>query len=166
MGPGGASPNGRRRLTAVFIVYLAVVAFGVFGPAPAEPVRHAGEGVRRVADEIGAAVPGRSSDEVAGRSSGAGRDEQVLGGFTDEAIANTLMFIPFGVMFPLVFPRWRWWTVPAGVALTATIELIQLLFLSWRSASLEDVRWNSLGAAVGFGLWLAAWAARRRGRVA
>lgn len=44
---------------------------------------------------------------------------------------------------------------PRGWALSAGIELTQLLFLSWRSPSLTDIRWNSLGAVLGFSLWLA-----------
>ena len=65
------------------------------------------------------------------------------------------MFVPFGVQFPLLWPRRRWWTVPAGVTVSALVELVQLVLLSWRDPSVSDVRWNGLGAVVGFALWLA-----------
>ncbi len=155
----GEREPGRGRLLAwVFIGYLAVVAFGVFGPAPGDQIQQAGDGVRRAADEIAVPEPGGSFGDGPGREP----EVPVLGRVTDEAVANAFMFVPWGVLFPVVVTRWRWWTVPAGVALSGTIELIQLLFLSWRSASLNDIGWNSAGAVVGFLLWATAWVAWRR----
>lgn len=148
----GARAPRRRLLSAFFIAYLALVGFGVFGPAPGEPIRHVGNGVRRVADEVRPPAPAPTTAGVKPPA----RPEVLFGGLTDENTANVAMFIPFGILFPLVLPRWRWSTVAAGVALSATIELIQLQFLSWRSGSLTDVKWNTVGALIGFGFWLAA----------
>jgi len=78
------------------------------------------------------------------------------------------MFVFWGVLFPVVLPRRRWWAVPAGAALSGMIELIQLLFLSWRSPSLNDIGWNTFGAILGFILWLAAsalWQRRPSARI-
>lgn len=83
-------------------------------------------------------------------------------GLSSEDVGNIVMFVPFGVLFPARWPRWRRWTIPGGVALSAGIELTQLLFLSWRSPSLIDIRWNSLGAVLGFSLWLGGRAILRR----
>lgn len=140
----------RSLVLGAFIAYLGVVAFGVFGPSPGDQIRQAGDGARKVAGEIGGAVPGGTlgdrSDRVA--------DDRLFGGIEDEAVANVAMFVPFGALFPVLLRRWRWATVPAGVALSATIEAVQLLFLSWRSPSFGDVASNGLGTLVGFVLWL------------
>lgn len=151
--------QGRGRILAWALVgYLAVVAFGVFGPSPGDQIQQAGDGVRQAADEIAVPVPGRSPGDGRGR----GPEVPVLGRITDEAVANVAMFVPLGVLFPVLLPRRRWWTVPAGAALSGMIELIQLLFLSWRSPSLNDIGWNTFGAVLGFILWLAASVVWRR----
>lgn len=156
----GTAPAGRRRVVAgLFVAYLAVVAFGVFGPAPDDQIQRAGGGARRVADEIGAAIPGgRKAPPEAATS------DRLFGNVSTEAAANVALFVPLGLLFPVLLRRWKWWTVPAGVALSATIEGTQLVLLSWRSPSVTDVAWNSLGALIGFALWLvvrAWWRCRR-----
>lgn len=148
-----AKGQGWRRLAlGLLVAYFAVVGYGVFGPEPGDQIDRAGDGARKVAGEIGGAVPGRPANEEA---SGEPTDDDLLVGLDEEAVANVALFIPFGVLFPLVFPRWRWWTVVAAVAASATIEAVQLVFLSWRSPSWGDIGWNSLGGAIGFGLCLA-----------
>lgn len=145
----------------VFAAYLSVVAWGVFGPDPGEQVSRTGEGAHTLESEVRSVVPGGGS--TAGTEPGRGDDKWVFGDLSAEDVGNVAMFVPFGVLFPLVWPRWRWWSVPAGVTLSAFIELTQLLFLSWRSPSLEDVAWNSVGACCGFALSLAgSWSWRRR----
>ncbi len=114
--------------------------------------------MRQAADEIAVPVPGRSPGDGRGR----GPEVPVLGRLTDEGVANVAMFVFWGLLFPVVLPRRRWWTVPAGAALSGMIELIQLLFLSWRLPSLNDIGWNTFGAVLGFILWLAASAVWRR----
>lgn len=152
----GVRPGVRGRLLVVVLVgYLGVVAYGVFGPAPDDHIRRAGEGVRRVAGEIGVAEDENRRGE-AQRQRRRRVENPLPGRLTNEAVANVAMFVPFGLLFPLVVPRWRWWTVPAGVVLSLAIELLQLLFLSWRSPSLADIAWNSLGALIGFSVWLTA----------
>lgn len=137
----------------MFVAYLAVVGYGVFGPEPGDQIDRAGDGARKVAGEIGSAVPGNPGTGEAGTEP---PDDDLLGGLQEEAAANVALFVPFGLFFPLVFPRWRWWTVAAAVAASATIEFVQLVLLSWRSPSWGDIGWNSLGGVIGFGSWLAA----------
>lgn len=153
-----------RVLRLLFAGYLAVVAFGVFGPNPGDELEKAANQVRRAEREVRAVAPGRSSDTTA--AGPRPPEEWVFGDLSAEDVGNIAMFLPFGLLLPLAWPRWRWFTVPAGVALSGFIELVQLIFLSWRSPSLGDVGWNSLGTAIGFGLWLAGswWWRRKRGR--
>lgn len=63
---------------------------------------------------------------------------------------NVVLFVPLTCLATLAVRRitWlQWFAVGAG--LSVTIELVQLLALSGRSASLVDVVSNSLGAWVG-----------------
>jgi len=150
----------RRWLDLVFALFLAVVAFGVFGPDPGEPVNQAGAGARRIGEEV------RSPGGRIGAGSTPAPAGDLVPGLSSEDVGNIVMFVPFGVLFPSRWPRRRRWTIPAGVALSAGIELTQGLFLPWRSPSLIDIRWNSLGAVLGFSLWLAGRAALRRRRTA
>ena len=66
-----------------------------------------------------------------------------------EAVANVVMFVPFGVLVPLV-AGWRpGVVVGVGAAFSAAIELSQLVFFPERVATVQDVVMNTLGAALG-----------------
>lgn len=138
----------RTWLGVFFVLYLAVVGFGVFGPSPARPVAQAGRSARHLGAEVRAVISGGDAASAPKAS------RYVIGDLTAENVGNIVMFVPFGFVFPIRWRRWRWWTIAVGAALSASIELVQLVFLSWRSASLTDVEWNTMGAAVGFALWL------------
>ena len=139
-----------RLLDLVMAVIAAVVLFGVFGPGPGEGIERASDRVQRVGDEVRAAAPERVEEDLGG-----GRVLDRLRELIDaEDIGNVLMFVPFGLYLPLRHRRLRWWTVPIGAAVSAAIELTQLVFLSWRTPSLADVAWNTVGTAVGLSLWL------------
>jgi glycopeptide antibiotics resistance protein len=77
-----------------------------------------------------------------------------FGRLSSEDLGNILLFVPFGVLVPWRFRRLRWWTVPLGIALSGTIELTQLLVVTHRSAQWSDLVWNSVGAVVGFALFV------------
>lgn len=79
-----------------------------------------------------------------------------------EALANVLMFVPFGVLGMLLSRRPAWLVVLAGAGFTTAIELTQLL-VPGRVATLQDVVMNTAGAAVGSVSVLAWRAARRAG---
>lgn len=66
-----------------------------------------------------------------------------------EALANVVMFLPFGVLVPLAGLRRAWAAVPLGLAFSAAIELAQLAFWPTRVASVQDVVLNTAGAALG-----------------
>ena len=65
-------------------------------------------------------------------------------------IKNILVFIPFGILFPV--KRWNV-TLIAVLAFSVSIELIQYAFaLGW--CEVDDVISNAVGAMIGFGLWI------------
>lgn len=64
--------------------------------------------------------------------------------------ANILMFIPIGLFGALTLPKWRWLIVPAAVAASTAIEIIQAAGLPDRVGSPRDVVANGLGAAIGY----------------
>lgn len=67
-----------------------------------------------------------------------------------EVSSNGIMFLPLGALIATLLPRRRWWiAVLAGCATSSLIELIQLLFLPQRFASVTDIAANTTGALVG-----------------
>ncbi|WP_291881228.1 VanZ family protein [Cellulomonas sp.] len=119
-------PRGRRTAAAL-VVYLMLVARVTLWPSPA---------------------PGETFNVV----------RAVVGWFSDrgwpvtyagvEAVANVVMFLPFGVLVGLLVRRW-WIVVLLALATSATIELAQLAFLPTRVPTVQDVVLNTLGAALG-----------------
>ena len=133
--------------------YLVVVAIGVFGPEPGGLLDRVEQGLRYGGRGFLAVLTGHPA-----AASRAGESLPGLWPFGDigfENLANVALFVPLALAFPLLWPRWRWWTVPVGIGVSVGIELAQGLFLAWRTPSLEDVVSNSLGAVIGFSLWLA-----------
>jgi glycopeptide antibiotics resistance protein len=68
-----------------------------------------------------------------------------------QVLGNVAMFVPFGWLLPLLVRSFRSY-VRIGLlaaACSAAIELIQLLFLSGRSPTTDDVILNTFGAIVG-----------------
>lgn len=72
-----------------------------------------------------------------------------------EFLANIALFVPFGILVGLLTRRPAWTVVGLGLATSAVIELVQLLFLPDRVADLRDLLANTLGTAVGVGGLLA-----------
>lgn len=66
---------------------------------------------------------------------------------------NILMFVPVGFLLPVVFNRLRVWhkTLLCSLAFTIGIEVLQ--FFTGRSADVDDVIMNGLGAFFGFGCY-------------
>lgn len=69
---------------------------------------------------------------------------------------NVLLFVPLGILIPLVWSRIRFWRgVAIALGVSVSIELIQYLSRAWgsyRLADVNDVILNVLGACVGLAL--------------
>jgi glycopeptide antibiotics resistance protein len=82
---------------------------------------------------------------------------------------NLLLFVPFTLFAPFVWPRLRtwWWPLAVGLAGSIAIELIQLglsvLAASpYRRSDVDDVIVNTVGAFLGYALFLLGrWASGR-----
>jgi glycopeptide antibiotics resistance protein len=73
--------------------------------------------------------------------------------WVSQAVGNVLLLLPIGLFGPLTMP-WldRWWRVALlAVTVSSCIELAQLLVPD-RSADVDDVLLNTLGALLGYGL--------------
>ena len=70
------------------------------------------------------------------------------------AVGNIAMTIPFGLFMPLLFKRIRFvgTVIICGLCFSLTIELLQMLFTQ-RSAEVDDLIFNTLGAVIGFVLF-------------
>ena len=74
-----------------------------------------------------------------------------------QIIGNFVMLLPLGIYLPLLYPAFRrFWAVLLGSFLaSAGIELLQLI-TRFRSADVDDVLLNTLGACLGYGIYRAA----------
>jgi glycopeptide antibiotics resistance protein len=69
-----------------------------------------------------------------------------------ELFGNVLLFVPLGLLLPLLVPAMRrWWQVLAvGAGVSLLLELYQLAWPGVRKASVNDLLMNALGAVLGF----------------
>lgn len=69
-------------------------------------------------------------------------------------IGNTTMFIPIGVIWPIVFKELDtpWKVIAAGVGFSLCIEILQLPFYD-RVSDIDDLILNSLGYVIGYGIY-------------
>jgi hypothetical protein len=82
-----------------------------------------------------------------------------------ESLANVVYFVPLGLLLVLLAgARWWWAAIAAGLVVSACIETGQALFLPARTATVDDVVANGVGAVLGavVGVLLLSRAARRR----
>lgn len=68
-------------------------------------------------------------------------------------IGNTAMFIPTGIMTPLIYKKRNSFgkTVLTGFLMSLIIEIIQLPF-AVRASDVDDLILNTLGCAIGYGI--------------
>jgi glycopeptide antibiotics resistance protein len=72
----------------------------------------------------------------------------------DDAVTNVVVFMPLGVLIPLLMRRPSWWKVLlTAAAVSLTIELVQLaaqrLFSGGHVADVNDFIWNVVGGVIG-----------------
>ncbi|MDP2183416.1 MAG: VanZ family protein [Actinomycetota bacterium] len=154
----GASRS-RVALEALFALYvlglLGVTLFPILLGTPPEDVLGGG-----IADSVNL-VPLRSLAGIIGVG-----HRQVL----RQIGGNIVLFVPLGVMGPLLWPRMRsiGGLLVVGVVASVTVELLQLAQLGAhvafaRSVDIDDVLLNTCGALVGWGLWRVARALTNKG---
>ena len=71
-------------------------------------------------------------------------------------VGNMAMLIPSGIVLPVVYKKLNsfWKVVAAGAFISLCIELLQLPFPS-RATDVDDLILNTLGVAVGYGIYAA-----------
>ena len=71
-------------------------------------------------------------------------------------IGNTAMFIPSGIVLPVIYPKLNsfWKVLAVGALISLCIEIIQLPF-SARATDVDDLILNVLGVAIGYGIYAA-----------
>ena len=69
-------------------------------------------------------------------------------------VGNTAMFIPTGIILPIVYKRLDHFgkVIAAGAFISLCIELIQLPFAD-RVMDIDDLILNTLGVAIGYGIY-------------
>jgi glycopeptide antibiotics resistance protein len=70
-------------------------------------------------------------------------------------ILNVALFVPLGVLAPLLLRTWRWWqTALVGLAVSAAVEILQFVgditINPGRVADTDDLIANLAGAVLGF----------------
>ncbi len=75
---------------------------------------------------------------------------------------NAGMFVPSGIVIPIIYRKLNsfWKVTAAGALLSLCIELLQLPFAS-RATDVDDLILNTLGAAIGYGIYAAVRKLRR-----
>lgn len=69
-------------------------------------------------------------------------------------IENILMFIPFGILIPVVFPKMRGFIQCAAVAFMSSVLLEAMQFITERGfCEVDDVVTNTVGAMIGYILY-------------
>lgn len=70
-------------------------------------------------------------------------------------IGNTAMFIPVGIVWPIVFRELNkpWKVIAAGTGFSLCIEILQLPFYD-RVTDVDDLILNSIGFLTGYGIYL------------
>ena len=69
-------------------------------------------------------------------------------------VGNAAMFIPSGIVLPILYRKLDgfWKVVAGGALISLCIEILQLPFAS-RASDVDDLILNTLGVAVGYGIY-------------
>ena len=82
----------------------------------------------------------------------------------EQNILNILMFIPIGAILPVLIKKYNWTVPPLALSLSICIELAQLLTRTGLF-ELDDIINNTLGALIGYALYLVLAKCRERREV-
>ncbi len=72
----------------------------------------------------------------------------------ENVIGNLVIFIPLGLMLPLILKRESRNVIVGGIFFSASIEIIQLIF-GLGSTDIDDLLFNTLGTIIGYLLFIA-----------
>ena len=137
----------REILLLIFVVYLSGLAAVTLEPN--HPSRAVAEATRAIDVQ-----PSVASLTCSAASLPTGSRAQ--GFCVRNARGNLLLFIPLGILLPLLWRGLHFWKgIQIAIALSCSIELLQLLSRAWgsyRTADVNDVILNVAGAGLGLGL--------------
>jgi glycopeptide antibiotics resistance protein len=137
----------REILLLTFVVYLSGLAAVTLTPNRSSRLRAQGTGGIELHPSL-ASLTCSSATLPSGSSA--------RGFCVRNARGNFLLFLPLGILLPLVWGRLRFWRgVQIAIALSFSIELIQYLSSAlgtYRSADVNDFILNVLGACLGLAL--------------
>lgn len=73
-----------------------------------------------------------------------------------EVVMNVVVFVPIGLLMGLIYNEEKWWRViMAGVGVSFTIELLQLLSKNG-CCETDDIIHNTVGCVIGYGAYCVA----------
>ena len=134
-------------LLLTFVVYLASVAAATLTPNRSSRLRAEGTGGIELRPRLASLTCSSASLP---------KDPRARGFCVRNARGNALLFVPLGILLPLIWRRLRFWRgVQIGAALSLGIELVQYLSSAWgsyRAADVNDFILNVVGASLGLGL--------------
>jgi glycopeptide antibiotics resistance protein len=143
---GHPSSSGREILLLATVVYLVGLATVTLAPNRSSRVRAEGTGGIELHLNV-ASLACSSPNLPRGWNQGF---------CLDNAAGNVLLFVPLGILLPLVWRRLRFWQgMLIAMALSTIIELAQYLSSAWgsyRAADVNDIILNVVGACVGMSL--------------
>lgn len=77
-------------------------------------------------------------------------------------IVNLIMLLPFGFLFPIIYPKRKEYTIIIGIGISCLIEFIQL-FLP-RLTDTYDIFLNSIGVIIGYLIYKIAYRIKNKSR--
>lgn len=139
-----AVPLRREVLRLVMVVYLSGLAAATLSPS--HPSRAVAEATKAIELRPDATSLTCSSATLPSGS-------RARGFCLRNARGNVALFFPLGLLLPLVWPRVRFWRgLQIALAVSVSIELLQLVSGAWesyRTADVNDVILNVVGAGLG-----------------
>ncbi len=134
---------------AAFIVYAAVMAWLLFGQRIGYPRIGYSEFFAKNINPVPFATVTRFAAVLNHSKS----RHAVMHAFVNLA-GNVVMFIPLGMLLPILWRRWRkgWKCMLLCAAVIISIELIQL-FAMLGTCDIDDLILNLLGAAIGYSMF-------------